>query len=241
MVRYNKLDYGPDPNNPWTENLDNGWGPFAWPKGVPENLMGTFQTADGTNIKLRKELVPLAKLLVGASEELLDYQFHTLTGGNTGGYNNRPIRGGTGPSTHSRARAIDTRATDNPQSRMFVCTIPPAVVKLWESCGWYWGGRYSGVPYDTQHFSYIRTPISVSADIAKAKKLIAAIAIRSVKGMELTDKIEVRDPLANPIDQKYEIEKIYQKQVNYLGSLVNSVKRVNEKLDTVIKLLTEAK
>lgn len=53
--------------------------------------------------------------------------------------------------------------------------------------------------------------------------------------MQLTDKVTVRDPLMDPIDQSYSIAQIYQKQVNYLGSIVNKLTRIEDRLDALEK------
>lgn len=169
---YPKSAYGSGPSVPWVENNENGWGPYAWPQGVPSRLLGTVYSADGTAFVVRKELVELISVLFELSEDVFDYAMSRDGGGWSGGYANRAIGSTQTPSSHSRARAIDVRAWDNPQSAAFKSTWPPDLLRAWEQCGFYWGGWYVGALPDTMHLSYIRTPSDVAADVIRARRLL---------------------------------------------------------------------
>lgn len=178
MTNYSLADYGPDPRNPWLENYANGWGSEnCWPNGVPPELLGNARTADGTAITVRRELIDLFDTLHDLTER--GYEYLLTGGGYTGGYHNRPIGSTATPSAHSRGRAVDYRAQDNPQSRTFTSTWPPSAIHAWESCGFYWGGRYVGAPYDTMHLSYIGTPDDVPGHLAQAQHLRDAVCTGS--------------------------------------------------------------
>lgn len=175
MTFYARSAYGPN-TVPWVENEDHGWGPYYWPQGVPANLLGITRTSDGTALQVRKELVPLLAELVAISEQHFGYLLHTPSGGFTGGYDNRPIAGTSTPSAHSRARTVDIRAVDNPQSWTFQSTWPPDLLAIWVRCRWYWGGYYVGVRYDTMHLTYCGTPAQVAGDLALARSIRAKLA-----------------------------------------------------------------
>lgn len=170
---YARAAYGSNPN-PWLENTANGWpADYAWPNRIPSSALGTVHTRDGTPIVVLAELVPLVARLVWWTEHVMGYAMHNPdgSGGWTGGYECRPIGGTSTPSAHSRGRAIDVLAQANPQSRRFVSTWPPAVIAGWESCGFYWGGRYVGAKFDTMHVSYIGRPDQVAGHLAVANAL----------------------------------------------------------------------
>lgn len=152
-----------------TRNGDNGWGGYQWPGGVPYPLLATVTIPGGVKVVVRKELAELVALNYEIADRKYGRQF---TRGWTGGYNNRPIANTTSPSNHSRARAIDNDAQDNPSSRTFVSNLPPGLVADWESTGWYWGGRYTGL-FDPMHFEYIGTPGDVAGDVQQARRILS--------------------------------------------------------------------
>lgn len=57
--------------------------------------------------------------------------------------------------------------------------------------------------------------------------------------MQLSDTVEVRDPLAEPIDQTYTVAKVLQKLTNYLGVLVRDVQALQADV-TALKEGTKA-
>jgi hypothetical protein len=69
-----------------------------------------------------------------------------------GCYNWRMKRGASKPSTHSWGIAIDLNARTNGMGS--AGDMDPALVALFESYGFAWGGRWSGANKDPMHFQY---------------------------------------------------------------------------------------
>ncbi len=69
-----------------------------------------------------------------------------------GGYVWRMKRGQAKPSTHSWGIAIDLNARTNAMGT--AGDMDPALVALFESHGFTWGGRWSGASKDPMHFQY---------------------------------------------------------------------------------------
>ena len=66
----------------------------------------------------------------------------------------RPIRGGSTPSMHSFALAIDLDAANNPLGALETFFMPGSlVVKCFEQNGFIWGGRWKG-RRDAMHFQW---------------------------------------------------------------------------------------
>lgn len=95
----------------------------------------------------------------------------TITERASGTYANRPITGGTLPSLHAAALALDINPTANPYSSTFRSSLPPAFVAAVMAIKTTdgrpvirWGGDWDGDPttphgmYDTMHFEITRTP-----------------------------------------------------------------------------------
>lgn len=170
-----KAVYGANPNARINPNLDRGWGGYQWPQGVPKDKLSTlrFPGKLGTVILVgRKELMPLVATLMAITERQYGYYFHP---GWCWSYSNRSVTGGKIASNHSRGKAFDFNAPNNPFSWAFKSDIPPAVVRLWESHGFYWGGRYTGQPTDAMHMEFWNSPASVAGYLASAQKILKAI------------------------------------------------------------------
>lgn len=71
-----------------------------------------------------------------------------------GAFNCRAIGGTNSPSNHSGGLAIDINWRDNPFRRGARYSMPEWVWRMWESLGFYWGGRYS----DFMHVEFLGTP-----------------------------------------------------------------------------------
>lgn len=176
MTNYPLSAFGPNPNAGRNANNALDWGPYQWPGGVPANLMGTARHPDHSDayFQTRKELIELLQTLMHYAHT----QGYRIYGMNNGefwgpwGYQNRAISGTSSPSNHSRAKALDINAPWNPQSYTFITNLPPAVVNAFETCGFYWGGRYTGgTKYDTMHFEYCWKTTDVPAHLARAQSL----------------------------------------------------------------------
>lgn len=143
-----------------------GWGP-GWPN-CQSNKMKTIvaKNQDGTGsdirISVRAEVAPMVANLLEATDKL-----YNVEQSDTGGYNCRPIAGTSTPSNHSWGLAIDINWNHNPRAA-FHSEIPPAVVAMWNDCGWFWGGFYAHSTPDTMHFEYIGTPADVPGHTKKA-------------------------------------------------------------------------
>ncbi|WP_165952708.1 M15 family metallopeptidase [Kribbella albertanoniae] len=123
--------------------------------------------AAGVKVRVRREIAALVQTLLQVTEKL----GYDVKVGQTWGFANRPIRGTKTPSNHSWGLAVDINSLSNPMGSTFKTDLPPRVVSAWESCGFYWGGRYENRP-DAMHFEYIGRPADVAAHLAKAKALL---------------------------------------------------------------------
>lgn len=146
-----------------------GWG-SGWPNcqvGKMKTILVEDQT-QGENfdlrITVREEVAEMVMYLLMATDKQYD-----LLRSETGAYNCRAIRGTNTASNHSWGLAVDINWNHNPMSSTFHSEIPPAVVAMWNACGWYWGGFYANRK-DTMHFEYIGKPSDVAKHAAKAKE-----------------------------------------------------------------------
>lgn len=91
--------------------------------------------------------------------------------GDTGGYNCRPITGGSAYSLHAYGIAIDINWQSNPYGPVLHTDMPPemiaAIERLRTRSGaqvWRWGGRYSGNK-DAMHFEIVASPAEIATGI----------------------------------------------------------------------------
>lgn len=192
LIKYPREAYGPLAprvvNVKRTYPSERGWGP-GWPDCQPGKLetARSVRPSDGKtfNRPVRKEVVALFSFLMQATMDL-GYEFRTNAepGGGVSTYVCRAIKGTTtAPSWHSWGLAIDINSAANPMllsgSVSWRSTQPPWMVDLWESSGFYWGGRYNKmgtVGYaDAMHFEYCFRPGDVTLDLANARAAFARI------------------------------------------------------------------
>lgn len=144
----------------------------------------TLVRKDGLRIPVHKELVDLTAMLM----DLTEMMGYNLVPGWCWGFACRHVRGSTNVwSNHAWGASDDLNAPKNPMasaqyhrdhatSRPFgiplVTDIPEKVVKLWESHGYRWGGRYATRP-DPMHFEFMK---SVTDARAITKRLRAYLA-----------------------------------------------------------------
>ncbi|TQL62886.1 peptidoglycan-binding protein [Propioniferax innocua] len=146
-THYSRDDYGPNPHA--SNTTHSSWGSAEWPN-CPTDI-SNVNYSDLSYVTVRTDLVPLVHALLEKTEQM----GYDLKGNASWGFNCRAIRGSDSiPSNHSRGLAVDINSDENPMGSEFVSTIPPEVVHMWESAGFYWGGRYTGRP-DAMHFEYI--------------------------------------------------------------------------------------
>jgi len=169
MTAYSRTSYGANPLAGASRNnaAARGWGP-GWPN-AQESKMITV-TGGGVKVRVRREIAQLVETLLNLTDKT-----YNLKPGACWGFANRPIRGTQTASNHSWGLAVDLNAEDNPMGSTFRSNIPPAVVKAWESCHFYWGGRYTSRP-DSMHFEYVGRPADVAADLKRAKALLSPAA-----------------------------------------------------------------
>lgn len=171
-MNYARSDYGPNPH----EGADrNNAAARGWGSGWPNCQWSAFVklTRAGVSISVRREVAELVGTLLAATEAL-GYDVRAAGDGPCGGTWGvacRPIRGTNVASNHSWGLAVDLNAPCNPMSSVFKSDIPPVVVHLWESCGFYWGGRYGSRP-DAMHFEYIGRPADVAGHLARATQAL---------------------------------------------------------------------
>lgn len=163
--------YGPNPLAGANSNnaQGRGWGP-GWPN-AQESKMVTVSAA-GVKVRVRREVSGLVATLMLITAKR-GYKFKV---GACWGFANRAIRNTSTPSNHSWGLALDWNSQDNPQGRPFTSNLPPAVVHDWESCHFYWGGRYQNSLPDPMHFEYIGRPADVVADYRHAQAILASFS-----------------------------------------------------------------
>jgi hypothetical protein len=126
----------------------------------------------GVKVMVRREIAPLVATLLEATEKRHGYD---VKAGQTWGYACRAIRGRRTPSNHSWGLALDINSLTNPMGTTFRSNMPPAMVTMWWSCGFYWGGWYRSRP-DAMHFEYIGRPGDVARHLAIARNHLAGEA-----------------------------------------------------------------
>jgi hypothetical protein len=183
LPKYQKAAYRPIAPRAHTERtspVSRGWGDPCR-EGILVVVKFAPRPRDGYTFsrQFRAELSPLLKYLVDATHELgapsgFEFRRNAELGGGFSTYNCREIKGGsTQQSWHSWPVAADINSAGNPlilgDDPDFVSRQPPWMVDLWESAGWYWGGRYTGGRIDAMHFEYLRSPADVAADLVNAR------------------------------------------------------------------------
>lgn len=158
-----RADFGSNPHAGKSRNNAHarGWGQ-GWPNCQRAKMRQL--SAGGIKLTVRREIVPLVEALLTATVAM----GYRPKSGQSWGYACRPIRGSKIASNHSWGLAVDLNSSSNPMSSNFRTDIPPKVVKMWEACGFYWGGRYLSRP-DTMHFEYLGKPSAVAIHTRKAK------------------------------------------------------------------------
>lgn len=144
-----------------------GWGQ-GWPHcsaSLMKTVVAKDQGGKGKDIRVtvRAEVAQMVVYLLEATDKL-----YNVNQSDTGGYNCRPIAGTSTPSNHSWGLAIDINWNENPRTAPLHSVIPPAVVAMWNDCGWFWGGFYAHSTPDAMHFEYVGKPSEVKGHTAKA-------------------------------------------------------------------------
>jgi hypothetical protein len=182
LPRFAQSDYFPVPDRlkgvRYRQPSKRGWGP-GWVKNVPWRDNPNFgkvheYPANRFNPRVRDEAAELIVYLIQASNALgYDLRHAIDPSGGFGSFNYRAAKTASGreiASFHSWGLAIDQNTTGNPQGSVKTVT-PPNVVHLWESCGFMWGGRWTG-ERDNQHFQYMGSPEDVANDLLTAQTMV---------------------------------------------------------------------
>lgn len=168
-----------------------GWGP-GWPDCQSGKMIqiSSPRPRDGAPFSrpFRREAAELLRFLMDETQAIgaaLGYEFRRSieTDGGLGTFVCRAIKNSDPPqpSFHSWGLAIDINTRSNPMSKTWLATNPPWMVDLFESSGFYWGGRYPVPPWyhDPMHFEFLGRPTDVDADLelarAAAKRIRAAL------------------------------------------------------------------
>jgi hypothetical protein len=165
-----RSDYGANPLAGAARNnaQQHGWG-SGWPNAQTAKM--TTVSAAGIKVRVRREIAELVETLLLVTEKF----GYDCKPGQCWGFADRPIRGTRTASNHSWGLAVDINSLANPMGTRFVTDLPPKVVHAWETCGFYWGGRYEQRP-DAMHFEYVRRPQDVAADLVRARQLLSPVS-----------------------------------------------------------------
>lgn len=141
-----------------TNAQTRGWGP-GWPTERNRDQVRVARTG-GTAVKtwVHKGIAPLVTEGLRRTEDEVGYDVRML-----GGYCSRSIRGSTSPSNHSWGLAVDINWDKNPMVKgRLVTDMPAAMVAVWKSLGFGWGGDYTSRK-DAMHFEFVGTPAQAAA------------------------------------------------------------------------------
>lgn len=158
----------------------SGWGP-GWPNCdtsliVPLTVNGTGFPG-GCDGRLHR----LFTLLLQETER----QGYLLHDGWCWGFGCRAISGTDKPSNHSKGKAIDINAPKN--TRGTRGDIPITIVRLFESYGFVWGGRWTWT--DPMHFEFSGTVRKARRMTARAEANLADLDYRvQAKKFETIDR-----------------------------------------------------
>ncbi len=168
-VRTSRAAFGKNPHAGASRNNASarGWGP-GWPNCSTSKIVTVAKA--GVRIPVRREVAELVGVLLTITE-LVGYD---VKAGQSWGFACRAIRNSRQASNHSWGLAVDINSTTNPFQAAFRTDLPPAAVKAWEDCNWYWGGRYERTA-DAMHFEYLGRPSDVAGDLKKAKAILAKL------------------------------------------------------------------
>lgn len=203
-------DYPPRPSGVSPNGArQRGWG-NGWP--LCQRTRIVVVERGGVTFYLRREIAQLAATLLEATEKRHGYD---IKPGQSWGFACRAIRGSKTPSNHSWGLAVDLNAKTNPMGSTFRSDLPPAVVRMWLDCGWFWGGHYRQRP-DAMHFEYVRRPEHVAGDLARARRHLGGASTgggTKVPGF-VPPPIRLTDPLTKGDRVRWVQERLNAKGAN---------------------------
>ena len=151
----------------------------AWGSGWP-NCQGGRQvrvTAGGVSVNVRAEIAPLVAYALDATRNT----GYVLKQEQTGAYVCRPIGGTRIASNHSWGLAVDLNWQENPftTNPNAPRTITPAVVAIWKSVGFSWGGDWAGKK-DFMHMEFNGSPADA------ARRAAGLNPVRTIEGIDVS-------------------------------------------------------
>ena len=116
--------------------------------GWEQNNLVTVKTPNGQSWRVHKLAAPSFE---GLLRDLVAAGYNPTS---SGGFNYRPIRGGTSLSQHAFGNAIDINAAANPMLKGRLQTdLPPNTAEIAARHGLTWGGTWKNRP-DPMHFEW---------------------------------------------------------------------------------------
>lgn len=116
--------------------------------GWEQNNLVTINTPNGQSWRVHKLAAPSFE---GLLRDLVAAGYNPTS---SGGFNYRPIRGGTSLSQHAFGNAIDINAAANPMLKGELRTdLPPNTAEIAARHGLMWGGTWKNRP-DPMHFEW---------------------------------------------------------------------------------------
>ena len=116
--------------------------------GWEQNSLVTVKTTNGQSWRVHKLAAPSFE---GLLRDLVAAGYNPTS---SGGFNYRPIRGGTSLSRHAFGNAIDINAAANPMLKGRLQTdLPPNTAEIAAKYGLTWGGTWKDRP-DPMHFEW---------------------------------------------------------------------------------------
>lgn len=136
-----------------------GWGP-GWPNCQTHRMVPSRWVTG----RFHEDILELVDVLCQATEQ----RGYKIRKDWSWGFACRSIRGSDQPSNHSWGLAPDINAPNNPMGSTLRTDMPAWMPRMWEACGFRWGGRYKTRP-DAMHYEYMGRPSDVARHLRKAR------------------------------------------------------------------------
>lgn len=242
LPRFKKTDYSPVPDRlrrpdgriiRRTYPNRRGWG-AGWPHAQTNKLQRVV--ANRINgIRVREEIAELVEYLIKATNALgLDLRKTAEKDGGIGSFANRAIKKSNPPrpSNHSWGLALDLNTKSNPMRKVFMSTMLPKVIELWESAGFYWGGRYPVPPwfYDAMHVEYMGRPEDVANDLKNAQDAY----------LRLSGGTTLYPTLRLGMGDNETMVRVAQDRLNFHGFSLDEDGIFDQAMDTVVRAFQKA-
>ena len=166
-----------------------GWG-SGWPQDRSHDMARVKADRSGTAVNVHKRIARLVDLLLDETER----RGYRLDKTQTGGYNNRPIKGTSKPSNHSWGLAVDLNWRRNPEhfDGIVKTDFPPWLPKLWARYGFAWGANYRGRHKDPMHLEFMGSPDDADDMTSAARRDLVPGAARPPAPIQHPEKYVVK-------------------------------------------------